>query len=78
MLSMSEILQENLGNLIRGKEDINIEKLKIVCKSHLETQWKNKKCVWDKNSVLSVDELTEVLLKNQNCSGLTPARCVFS
>ena len=75
---MSEILQENLGNLIRGKEDIKIEKFRIVCKSHLETQWKNKKYVWDKNSVLPVDELAEILLKNQNCSGLTPARCVFN
>ena len=35
---MSEILQENLGNLIREKEDIKMEKFKIVCKSHLETQ----------------------------------------
>ena len=75
---MSEILQENSGNLIRGKEDIKIETFKIVCKSYLETQWKNKKHVWDKNSMLSVDELAKVLLKNQNCSGLTPARCVFS
>ena len=37
VLSMSEILQENLGNLIRGKEDIpNIEKFKIVYKSHIQ------------------------------------------
>ena len=51
---MSEILQENLGNLIRGKEDVKIEKFQIVCKSHLEIQRKNKKYVWDKSSVLPV------------------------
>ena len=53
----------------------------MVCKSYLETQWKsNKKCMWDKNLVLAVDELAEVLLqskKNQSCLGLTPARCVL-
>ena len=75
---MSEILQENLGNLIREKEDIKIEKFKIVCKSYLETQWKNKKYVWDKYYVLTVDELAEVLLENQICLGLTPARWDFS
>ena len=53
---MSEILQEHLGNLIRGKEGIKIENLRTVCKSYLETHWKsNKKFVWDKNSVLEVD-----------------------
>ena len=50
---MSEILQENLGNLIRGKEDIKIQD---SVKSYLENQWKsNKKFVWNKNSVLTVD-----------------------
>ena len=80
---MSEILQENLGNLIRRKKDIKlkIEKFRTVCKSYLETQWKsNNKFEWDKNSVLAVDELAEVLLqskKNQICLGLTPASCVL-
>ena len=29
---MFQILQENLGNLIRGKDDIKIEKFLPVCK----------------------------------------------
>ena len=57
---------------------IKMERFRIVCESHLETQWKNKTNVWDKNSVLPVDELAEVLLRNQSCSSLTPAMCVFS
>ena len=53
---MSERLQENLGNLIRGKKYIKIENFRTVCKSYLETQWKsNKKFVWDENSLLAVD-----------------------
>ena len=75
---MFEVLQENLGNLISGKEDIKIEKFRIVCKSHLETQWKNKKYVRDKNSVLPIDELSEVLLKNQNCSGFNSSEVRIS
>ena len=80
---MSKILQENLGNLIRGKTDIKlkIENFRTVCKSYLETQWKsNNKFEWDKNSVLTVGEHAEVLLqskKNQSCLDLTPARCVL-
>ena len=35
---MFEILQENLGNLIKGKKDMKIEQLKTVCKVYLETQ----------------------------------------
>ena len=75
---MSEILPENLGNLIREIKDIKIEKYRTVCKSYLEDHWKsNNKFVWDKNSVLAVDELDEVLLQSKNCLGLTPARCVL-
>ena len=64
-------IQENLGNIITGKKDIKIEKFRAMCKSYLETQWKsNNKFLWDKNSVLAVDELAKVLLqskKNQSC-----------
>ena len=78
---ISEILQENLGNLIRGNKGIKIEKFRAVCKSYLEIQWKSKKkFVWDKNSVLAVDEFSEVLLQskeNQNCLGLIPTRCAL-
>ena len=52
---ISKILQENLGNLIRRKKDIKIEKFGTVCKSNLS----NKKSGWDKNSVLAVAEPTE-------------------
>ena len=52
---ISKILQENLGNLIRRKKDIKIEKFRTVCKSYLS----NKKSGWDKNSVLAVVEPTE-------------------
>ena len=63
---MAEILQENLGNLIRGKEDIKIWKFSSVCKSYLGTQWKsNKNFAWDKNSELAVDELAKVLLQSK-------------
>ena len=62
---MSEILQEHLRNIIRTKEDINIEKFRTVSKSHFETQWKNKKYVWDKNSVLAVDGIAIILLENK-------------
>ena len=35
-----------------------------MCKSYLEILWKsNNKLVWDKNSVLAVDEPAEVLLE---------------
>ena len=41
---MTEILQQKLENLIRGKEDIKIEKFKRMCKSYLDIQqWKTKK-----------------------------------
>ena len=52
---ISEILQDNLGNLIRRKKDIKIEKFRTVCKSYQS----NKKSGWDKNSVLAVDEPAE-------------------
>ena len=64
-----------------GKEEIKIEKFRTVRKSYLETHWKSSKnFVWDKNSVLAVDELAKVLLQskeNQNCFSVTPARCVL-
>ena len=52
---ISEILQENLGNLTRRKKDIKMEKFRTVCKSYLS----KKKLVSDKNSVLAVDEPAE-------------------
>ena len=52
---ISEILQENLGNLTRRKKDIKIEKFRTVCKSYLS----KKKSFSDKNSVLAVDEPAE-------------------
>ena len=64
----------------RGKKT-KIEKFRTLFKNYLETQWKsNKKFVRDKNSVLAVDELAEVLLqskKNQSCLGPLPARCAL-
>ena len=79
---MPEIRQENLGNLIRGKEDIiKIKNFRTAGKSYLETQWKsNKNLEWDKNSRLTIDQLDEVLLQskeNRNCLGLTPARRIL-
>ena len=52
---ISKILQEDLGNLIRRKKGIKIEKFGTVCKSYLS----NKKSGWDENSVLAVAEPTE-------------------
>ena len=53
-----------------------------MCKSYLEIQWKSSnKFVWDKNSVLAVDELAAVLLqfkKKQSCLDPTPARCILA
>ena len=53
-----------------------------MCKSYLEIQWKSSnKFVWDKNSVLAVDELAEVLLqfkKKQSCLDPTAARCILA
>ena len=53
-----------------------------MCKSYLEILWKsNNKLVWDKNSVLAVDEPAEVLLefkKKQSCLDPTPARCILA
>ena len=61
-----EILQENLGNLIRGKEHIKKEKFSTVYKSCLGTQWKsNKNFPLDKNSGLAVDKLTKFLLQSK-------------
>ena len=70
-----------LRKSIRGKKDMKTEKFRTMCKSYWEIQWKsNSKFVWDKNSVLAVNKLADVLSqskKNQNCLGLTPARCVL-
>lgn len=53
-----------------------------MSKSYLEIQkWKtNKKFVWEMKSTLGVDKRAKVLLQseskeNQNCPGLTLARC---
>ena len=78
---ISEIIQGNVRNLIRGKKDIKTEKFSTLHKIYLENQWKsNNKFVWNKNSLLVVEELAKVLLqskKNQICLGLTPAWCVL-
>ena len=51
-----------------------------------QATWSKNKFVWDKNSVLEVDVLAEILLqsknqlqskKNQSCFGLTSPRCVL-
>ena len=65
---MSEILPENLRNLIRETEEIRIKKFDSVKK------------LFRKNSDLVVNELAEVLLQskeNQNCLGLTLSRCIL-
>ena len=49
-----------------------------MCKSNLEIQWKTSKdFAWDKNSELAVDKILLQSKENQNCLGLTPARCVL-
>ena len=85
--NVSEILQENLGNLIRGKKIHDVpenaqEKFRTMSKSYLEIQkWKtNKKFVWEMKSTLGVDKRAKVLLQseskeNQNCPGLTLGSC---
>ena len=58
---ISEIIQGNVRNLIRGKKDIKIEKLSTLHKIYLENQWKsNNKFVWNKNSLLVVEELAKI------------------
>ena len=63
------------------KKDIKIKKFRAVCKNYWETQRKsNNKFVWDKNLVLAVDKIANVLLqskKKQICLGLTPKRFVL-